>query len=488
MSIKGRRSIEEIAAHRAALESARALIDAENRVANLERRQESVRTTLEGILLDPEGDGKPPLSPWSVAFSGMNTGVNIFAYSPDQLGIANFAHWDVAGWDLYARLRYNTSSSVSTISMFCYSTAADLPVSVSVLKENTVDPNNGSFASKWKLVGFQQGLPTNTHSDYAWFMELDSGSPFVDAIVGNFVVDFVWTSSGYPTFSVAYADLSYTPTPATTAITLDTSDSLVLADGTSAAFSVTLPTASSAAGRVYTVKKTDVSVNAITIDAAGAELVDGATTHVLSEQYDSATFTSDGTRWQLVAGWPVGGGVAGVWSSGAGVPTGGSDGDFYLRTSNSDVYEKIAGVWTVVDNLTGATGATGATGPRGTPQLYMIWQGNEVPTGIGTVGGVWIVPQLDGFDHTFNIIRTRFRCETAPTTGPVSVTIEKSAGGGAFSASTLDSLSLGTGVYEDTNVISVQVNSGQVCRVNFTAVGAGAAVYTVEMEGVLFTT
>jgi hypothetical protein len=46
-----------------------------------------------------------------------------------------------------------------------------------------------------------------------------------------------------------------------------------------------------------------------------------------------------------------------VWSSGSGVPTGGADGDFYLRTSNGDVYENINGVWTVVDNLTGPQGS-----------------------------------------------------------------------------------------------------------------------------------
>lgn len=54
-----------------------------------------------------------------------------------------------------------------------------------------------------------------------------------------------------------------------------------------------------------------------------------------------------------------------VWTSGAGAPAGGADGDFYLRTSNGDVYSKLAGVWSVVDNLTGPTGATGASGADG---------------------------------------------------------------------------------------------------------------------------
>jgi len=60
-----------------------------------------------------------------------------------------------------------------------------------------------------------------------------------------------------------------------------------------------------------------------------------------------------------------------VWSQGAGVPIGGDDGDFYFRTTTDDIYQKIAGVWTVIANIkgstgaTGPTGATGATGPQG---------------------------------------------------------------------------------------------------------------------------
>ena len=58
-----------------------------------------------------------------------------------------------------------------------------------------------------------------------------------------------------------------------------------------------------------------------------------------------------------------------TWTSGSGVPSGGNNGDYYLRTSNSDVYLKTAGIWSVLLNIqgaTGATGATGSTGPTGT--------------------------------------------------------------------------------------------------------------------------
>lgn len=56
-----------------------------------------------------------------------------------------------------------------------------------------------------------------------------------------------------------------------------------------------------------------------------------------------------------------------VWRSGAGAPSNGlgANGDYYLNTSNGDVYEKAGGTYSVVDNLTGPTGATGATGAAG---------------------------------------------------------------------------------------------------------------------------
>lgn len=59
-------------------------------------------------------------------------------------------------------------------------------------------------------------------------------------------------------------------------------------------------------------------------------------------------------------------GAAGAtWSSGSGVPSGGADGDFYLRTSNDDVYKKVSGSWGVIANIKGSTGSTGSQGIQG---------------------------------------------------------------------------------------------------------------------------
>lgn len=64
-------------------------------------------------------------------------------------------------------------------------------------------------------------------------------------------------------------------------------------------------------------------------------------------------------------GTAVQGAPGSVWYNGAGVPAGGLgvNGDYYVRLSNYDLYFKAAGAWSVVGNIKGATGATGAAGP-----------------------------------------------------------------------------------------------------------------------------
>ena len=48
---------------------------------------------------------------------------------------------------------------------------------------------------------------------------------------------------------------------------------------------------------MVSVKRVNSGVNAVTIDADGGELIDGAGTLVLSTQYAAVTLWSDGTGW-----------------------------------------------------------------------------------------------------------------------------------------------------------------------------------------------
>ena len=80
-----------------------------------------------------------------------------------------------------------------------------------------------------------------------------------------------------------------------------------------------------------------------------------------------------------IIGLPGSSGAPGIdgnmWHSAAGVPSGatGEIGDYYLNTTNGDIYEKTGvSTWTATGgNIKGPTGATGPTGPQG--PAYTSW-------------------------------------------------------------------------------------------------------------------
>ncbi len=74
----------------------------------------------------------------------------------------------------------------------------------------------------------------------------------------------------------------------------------IIVDATSGAVTVTLPTASGKAGRMYTIKKIDASANVVTIDGNGAETVDGAANAQLAAQYDVVRVICNGSTWWIV--------------------------------------------------------------------------------------------------------------------------------------------------------------------------------------------
>jgi hypothetical protein len=87
----------------------------------------------------------------------------------------------------------------------------------------------------------------------------------------------------------------------------------------------------------------------------------------------------------------VNGSNGATWLTGTGVPNSslGVNNDFYFDTNNSDVYNKISGVWAKITNIQGAIGAngvkgdTGLTGPQGPPGATVNSYAN-----IGAVGNL----------------------------------------------------------------------------------------------------
>ena len=85
-----------------------------------------------------------------------------------------------------------------------------------------------------------------------------------------------------------------------TSITITTSDHTVLADASGNVITANLPTAASASGYQFTIKKIDSSANTVTIDGNGSETIDGATTAVITMQWESVTVQSNGTAWYIL--------------------------------------------------------------------------------------------------------------------------------------------------------------------------------------------
>jgi hypothetical protein len=74
----------------------------------------------------------------------------------------------------------------------------------------------------------------------------------------------------------------------------------MMCDATSGNITINLPAISGRIGRIYIIKKTDASVNTVTIDASGSETIDGITTYVLTAQYKYVTIQCNNAAWFII--------------------------------------------------------------------------------------------------------------------------------------------------------------------------------------------
>jgi hypothetical protein len=86
----------------------------------------------------------------------------------------------------------------------------------------------------------------------------------------------------------------------TTTYAATVADEYILCDASGGAFTVTLPTAVGINGKAFSIKKTDSSGNAVTVDADGTETIDGALTKLISAPYDTMKIISDNANWHIV--------------------------------------------------------------------------------------------------------------------------------------------------------------------------------------------
>ena len=76
--------------------------------------------------------------------------------------------------------------------------------------------------------------------------------------------------------------------------------SVITVDASSAAVTITLPTAADNEGRVLHIKKIDSSANNVTVDGEGSETIDDQATKVISAQYSDMRIVCDGTAWFIL--------------------------------------------------------------------------------------------------------------------------------------------------------------------------------------------
>ncbi len=93
--------------------------------------------------------------------------------------------------------------------------------------------------------------------------------------------------------AVVTANAAYTP---------NKNDKTILADASSASFTVTLPAAAGVeTGKTFTVKRTNAGGNSIIVDANGSETIDGVASLRLNQRFDYLQLQSDGTNWMVIS-------------------------------------------------------------------------------------------------------------------------------------------------------------------------------------------
>lgn len=104
-----------------------------------------------------------------------------------------------------------------------------------------------------------------------------------------------WTKEQLFTYGIRVPYISVS-----TDTTLTAAHYMVDVDASGGAKTITLPTAVAINGRVYVIRKSDSSGNAVTIDGDGGETINGAGTKALAAQYDTYTIISNGTGWDII--------------------------------------------------------------------------------------------------------------------------------------------------------------------------------------------
>lgn len=136
------------------------------------------------------------------------------------------------------------------------------------------------------------------------------------------------------------------------------------------------------------------------------------------------------------------------------------------------------------DGAAGPPGADGATGPAGASGTIIALCGGFTPDASGGDAFEAVVPyDTDGTSVVvWNITRCTFRVAIPSTVSSQSVVIQKSSASGAFSPTTVTTLTLTAGSYEISDTVSLgTVSSGHKLRFSIPSL-TDAAGWSIEVQ------
>ena len=87
----------------------------------------------------------------------------------------------------------------------------------------------------------------------------------------------------------------------TSATTANATDNTILANTTSGAFTLTLPSPTGLSGRIYTIKKVGGGLTrALTIAPSGSETIDGGSSFIIYNDWTFVALQTDGANWYII--------------------------------------------------------------------------------------------------------------------------------------------------------------------------------------------
>jgi hypothetical protein len=172
---------------------------------------------------------------------------------------------------------------------FVAAVAGDFPV----LNQSTT----GTSANVTGIVAIGNGGTGSNTQNFVDLSTTQSAIAGAKTFTGGVISSGLTTASGGLTSS-GQRILTTTTLSSATTLTASTANEKIIADATSAAFTITLPTTPTV-GTKYTFVKKNVTTNSVTIAAGGANTIDGLTTLIIYTGRRLYILEFDGSDWNI---------------------------------------------------------------------------------------------------------------------------------------------------------------------------------------------